>query len=165
MTPKTIQQLQYYVGKVCSIVTTSMNRAFDEQISREHFVIRVQTINSDGVWGVHPYNQELVSFFTLPHIISIHQEVELDSSNPEHASMIKEYEDRTGQKIQSDLKMRSNTPEPTASGDLLPVLDKKPVPEPEELGPGDATFVDIKNLEVLAEKSKKTFDIEDSLNK
>ena len=35
MSPKTIQQLQYYVGKVCSIVTTSMNRAFDEWIPKD----------------------------------------------------------------------------------------------------------------------------------
>ena len=95
MNTKTIQNLQYFVGKVCSIVSTSMNRSFDETISREHFVIRVQTLNSDGVWGTHPYNNELVSFFALPHIISIHQEVELDLNNPEHQGMIKEYEEKT----------------------------------------------------------------------
>lgn len=154
MTPKTIQELQYYIDKVCSIVTTSMNRSFDEQISREHFVIRVRSINSDGVWGVHPYNHELVSFFALSHIISIHQEVELDLNNPEHAAMIKEYEEKTGQKLNSDLKMRSKTTENPVS---LPVLDKIPS-EPQQMNPGEATFVDIRNLELLAEQSKKNFE-------
>ena len=165
MSPKTIQQLQYYVGKVCSIVTTSMNRAFDEQISREHFVIIVQTINSDGIWGVHPYNQELVSFFTLQHIISIHQEIELNDKNSEHSAMIKEYEERTGKKIQGDLKIQSNTSESTKKRELLPILDEKQVTEPEELNPDDVTFVNIKNLEQLATTSKNIFDLEDKNKK
>ena len=165
MSPKTIQQLQYYVGKVCSIVTTSMNRAFDEQISREHFVIIVQTINSDGRWGVHPYNQELVSFFTLQHIISIHQEIELNDKNSEHSAMIKEYEERTGKKIQGDLKIQSNTSESTKKRELLPILDEKQVTEPEELNPDDVTFVNIKNLEQLATTSKNIFDLEDKNKK
>jgi len=165
MSPKTIQQLQYYVGKICSIVTTSMNRAFDEQISREHFVILVQTINSDGIWGVHPYNQELFSFFTLQHIISIHQEIELNDKNSEHSAMIKEYEERTGKKIQGDLKIQSNTSESTKKRELLPILDEKQAIEPEELNPDDVTFVDIKNLEQLATTSKNMFDLEDKNKK
>ena len=163
MNTKTIQNLQYFVGKVCSIVSTSMNRSFDETISREHFVIRVQTLNSDGVWGTHPYNNELVSFFALPHIISIHQEVELDLNNPEHQEMIKEYEEKTGKKLQSDLKYKQVV-EPQIKSELLPVIDEKTSPVVDE-NTGDATFVDIANLEALAAQSKKTFDAEDYMTK
>ena len=45
MTSNSIRDLQYFINKVCSIVTTSMNRSFDEKLSREHFVIRIKTIN------------------------------------------------------------------------------------------------------------------------
>lgn len=167
MTPKTIQQLQYYVGKVCSIVTTSMNRAFDEVISREHFVIRVQTINVDGIWGTHPYNDELISFFALPHIISIHQEVELDPNNPEHAQMIKEYEEKTGEKLESDLKSKPKAQKKSQTTDLLPVIEltETSTSEPVETSAGNATFVDIGSLESLAEQSKRIFDAQDFYNK
>jgi hypothetical protein len=161
MNAKTIQNLQYFVGKVCSIVSTSMNRAFDEKISREHFVVRIQTLNSDGVWGTHPYNDELVSFFALPHIISIHQEVELDPNNPEHREMIQEFEQRTGQKVETDLMQK---PAVAETKELLPVLDKAPSPVIDETT-GDATFVDIANLEALAAHSKKSFDAEDSIKR
>lgn len=152
--------MQYFVDKVCSIVTSSMNRSFDERISREHFVIRVAEINEDGVWGYHPENIDMVSFFAMPHIISIHQEIELDPENPEHAQMIKEYEAKTGKKLESDLP-KAKTQEKPKQMDLLPVIEKTPEPT----GSGDATFVDIKSLEKLAEISKKTFDAQDLIGK
>lgn len=167
MNSKTIQELQFFVGKVCSIVTTSMNRSFDEMVSREHFVIRIQIINSDGVWGIHPYNKELVSFFSLPHIISIHQEVELDLDNPEHMAMIKEYEEKTGQKLKADLDSRNyeNKSTKEETKDLLPVLDSALAKHSEASQVGDATFVDITNLESLAENSRRTFEAQDAILK
>jgi hypothetical protein len=159
MNSKTIQNLQHFVGKVCSIVSKSMNRSFDEIISREHFVVRIQSINSDGVWGTHPYNDELISFFSFPHIISIHQEVELDPENPQHQQMIKEYEEKTGKKIKPDI-IKNNI----EKKELLPILEQKKSPVPEK-NTGDLNFVDISNLENLAAQSKKTFDAEDYLTK
>jgi hypothetical protein len=137
-----------------------MNRSFDERISREHFVVRITSITADGIWGTHPYNNDLVSFYSLQHVISIHEEVELDLNNPEHTEMIKEYEEKTGQKIQGDLvKKPISKPQ-----ELLPVLDEAPSPVVDDTT-GDATFVDIANLEALASHSKKTFDAEDSARK
>ncbi len=155
MQPKTISTLQYYVNKVCSIVTTSMNRSFDEQLSREHFVIRVSAITVDGIWGTHPYSEELVSFFNLQHVISIHQEIELDPKNPDHSKMIADHEQKTGKKLEGDLKLKS----PSKSNDPLKVIEK-PIESPvsDEAETGDATFIDIEQLELLAEKSKKSFD-------
>lgn len=136
--------MQNFKDKVCSIISTSMNRSFDEQISREHFVVYVQEITVDGIWGTHPYNEDLISFFAMDHIISIHQEIELNPDNPEHAKMIKEYEDRTGSKAIPDIK---GTPKETPSNS-------------QEEPDGGVTFVDIDSLEALAESTKKTFDIQ-----
>lgn len=159
MNTRTIQDLQYFLGKVCSIVSTSMNRAFNEQTSREHFVVRIQTINSDGIWGTHPYNEDLTSFFALSHIISIHQEVELDLNNPEHQQLVKDYEQKTGKKLKGDIEhIQANL---ESNSDLLPIINETSPAE----STGDATFVDIANLEVLAEQSKRTFDAEDFLNR
>lgn len=162
MNANTLKNLQHFVGKVCSIVTTSMNRNFNETISREHFVIRIYEINMDCIWGIHPYNQDMVSYIAMPHVISIHEEVELDINNPEHAAMIKEYENKTGKKIQSDLIQSSAEKKKTKD---LPILNEKPVSKDVSSDTGDTTFVDIASLEQLAESTKRTFDAYDMLTK
>lgn len=169
MNANTLKQMQHFKGKVCTIITTSMNRSFTEAINREHFSVRVQEITMDGIWCTHPYNDEAVSFFALPHIISIHEEWELDPNNPEHAAMIAEYERKTGQKIQSDI---APPPAPQAKkkdekkGELLPVLEESPAFEVEETpDAGDATFVDIASLERLAEQTRRTFEAYEMLGK
>jgi len=164
MTSKTIQNLQHFVGKICSIISTSMNRAFDESISREHFVIRVESITQDGIWGTHPYNENLLSFFAIQHIISIHQEVELDPLNPEHEKAIKEYESKTGKKLEGDLNNKQN--EKVNKNKELPIIQEGTPTSDENLDQeGDATFVDIRNLEMLAEKSRRTFQANEMFNK
>lgn len=136
-------------------MTNAINRDFDERVSREHFVIRVQEINSDGIWGSHPFNDGLASFFFLPHVVSIHEEVELDPKNPEHAEMIREYEETTGQKVSSDIRQ---PPAPQKTLDL-PVLDESPGPDfgVSDDSQGDTTFVDIASLERLAETSRRIY--------
>lgn len=172
MNANTIKKLQALTGRVVSIVTTSMNRAFDEKISREHFVVRIEEVGPDGIWGTHPYNEEMISFYAMPHIISVHTEIELDPNNPEHAEMIREYEKKTGQKIKPDLGPKLGVSSrgvgeaaPTKQMQL-PVLDKAPVPVVDETNDtGDSTFVDIVNLERLAEQTRRTFDAYDLLGK
>ena len=159
MKPRTLEHLQYFVGKVCSIVATSMNRAFDEKISREHFVVNIQQIDSDGVWGVHPYNPELVSFFSLEHVISIHQEEVIDPTNPEHIKMIKEFEEKTGKKIQSDLNQPVVDLPPEPKKSLLNIIESDPDPlfDASANQAGDSTFVDIESLQRLAEETQRAF--------
>jgi len=96
----------------------------------------------------------VVSFFAMPHIISIHEEFEIDPSNPEHADMIKEYEGKTGQKLTGDIE--SKPVDPLA---IVEAPTETPPPEDE----GGLTFVDIHSLEKLAEHSKKQFAAKDLL--
>lgn len=136
MRPKTIENLQYFLGKVCTILTTPIGRNFDELHAREHFVVRVREINPDGLWGTHPYN-ETVSFFSIEHIVGINEEIELDPNNPEHKAMITEFEQRSGKKVQSDLKAPAAPPKETA-------------PKPDASVP----FVDIRSIQSLAKNTK-----------
>ncbi len=149
--PKALEKLQYFKGKVCSIITTAMNRTFDEKIAREHFVTIVEDITTDGIWGSHPYNPEMFNFYFMNHIISIHEEAVLDPNNPEHAEMIQEFEQKTGKKTQGDLKAPLS----------LPVLTESP-PAPKSTD-GDSAFVDIDTLERLAEHVKNQYDTYDSV--
>jgi len=137
-----------------------MNRSFDEKISREHFVVIVREIDIDGIWGTHPYNSDLVSFFSLDHVISIHQEEVIDPTDPEHIGMIKEFEQVTGKKAQGDLK---NSPAIPEKKELLNILKEKP-PVPSSPSTGDSMFVDIESLERLAEDTRRAFDSYDSFD-
>lgn len=151
MNARTIEHLKYFLGKVCSVISTSINRSFDERIAREHFVIRIQEVTTDGIWGTHPYNEELVSFFNLAHVISIHEEVELDPNNPEHADMIKEYEKQTGKKAKSDISNPLTKTKPQEETAKEKPLDQSP-PGPE------VGFVDIHHLEKLAAQTRSAME-------
>lgn len=144
MNSKTIQNLQYFVGKVCSIFTPPANRSFDELHAREHFVARIQEINADGVWGTHPHSG-MMSFFAMPHVLLIAEEVELNPNNPEHAEMLLEFEKRTGKKVVGD-------------------IGKQPQ-QKETAPPEEVPFVDIVNLEKLASDTKRQYDQMDQFRK
>ena len=73
--------------------------------------------------------------------------------------MIKEYEERTGEKLESDIKAKAkNKPQQ----ETLPIIEKK---EAEQDQQGDASFVDIFSLESLAEQSRRTFEAQDQIFK
>jgi hypothetical protein len=148
-TAKTIEALQYFKGKTCTIITRPINRQFDETRSREHFVVDIRDINRECVWGTHPYNGT-VSFFPMNQIISIQEEVVLDPvNNPAHRKMIEEYEKETGKKVVSDVSPHLA---PTVTAPPKPVV-KEETPPPE----GEA-FVDIKRLTQLARQTKEGYD-------
>ncbi len=92
MNSKTVQSLQYFVGKVCSIFTLSSNRNnLPEEHAREYFVARISSIDHDGIWGTHP-SSHMASYFPLNYVTSIVEEMELNPDNPEHAAIISKYE-------------------------------------------------------------------------
>ena len=139
MNSKTIEQLQYFIGKVCTVLTKPVNRDFDELRAREHFVARINTITTDGIWGIHPHS-DMVTFYQWEGVIGICEEIELDPNNPEHAQMIQEYEEKTGKKLDSDLTSQNETKEDTS-----PLSQEVP-------------FVDISQLENLAAETKLRYD-------
>lgn len=146
---RTLEALNYFVGRVCSIITTSMNRSFEEKIAREHFVIRVEEVSVDGIWGTHPYNPSLLSFFNFTHVISIQEEEVLDPTDPDHKKMIEDFESKTGKKLKSDLGNVTHTPLKQS----LPVINNPPKEK------GDSIFVSIDNLEELAENTRKNYEV------
>lgn len=149
--------MQYFVGKVCTIITTQINRQFDERIARDHYAIRVGEITLDGIWGVHP-EHDIVSFFPMDHIVSIHEEMELNMNNPEHRKVVEDYEKQYGKK--PDIKFD----ETQKQQELLPIVQPKkepPVPTYDGFdtdGEDKVTFVDIQAISQLAKHTKRTFD-------
>jgi hypothetical protein len=158
MKPKTIEHMQYFVGKICTIFTQPINRNFSEQIAREHFVIRVGEITADSVWGIR-LDENSAVWFRTDQVIGIQEEKELDPNNPEHKKMIEEFEKRTGKKMKSDMSLLGK-PEVEAKKSVeLPVIGQnKTTPKQND---GDTTFVDIEALEKLAQKTKQAYDVLD----
>jgi hypothetical protein len=148
MTTKTVERLKYFEGKVCTILTSPINRKFNETFAREHFVVEIKEINRDCIWGTHPYNGT-IAFFPMQHVISIQEEIVLDPvNNPEHRKMIEEYEKKYGKKVISDV-----------SPHLAPTTFSPPPPSvKEETPPKEVAFVDIQRLTQLAKQSKESFD-------
>lgn len=130
MKSKNLEHLQYFVGRPCSIFTVPINRQLDEAVAWEHFAVRVQEIDIDGLWGTH-LEHGTVSFFPMAHIVSIQEELELNPKNPEHARIIEKLEQQK------------------------PPAPKKPVAPPDDSSP----FVDIGNLETLARQTKRGLDM------
>ena len=158
MNTRTINDLQYFVGKVCTIFTHPINRSFDELRSREHFVDKIREINTESLWGTHPYNH-MVSFFRLDQIILIQEEVELDPNNPDHAKMIQDYENKTGKKVFSDVSPHVAPEIEHVEEDIQQTEEEVQVKEEEIELPNeeDATFVNIETLSKLAAKTRQTY--------
>ena len=129
--------MQYFVGKVCTIFLSPINRKFDEETSSKHFVVLVRDIDVDGVWGNNLIN-DLVSWFSFEKIQSIQEELEIDPDNPDHMKLL--------EKLQ----------EPAKPADCEGCHAPPPaVPQDAE---GDATFVDIESLAKLAAQTKKSYE-------
>jgi hypothetical protein len=163
MKPKSIEHMQYFVGKICTIFTQPVNRNFNEQMAREHFVIRIGEISQDSVWGIR-LDEKAAVWFRTDQIIGIQEEMELDPNNPEHKKMIEEFEKRSGKKMKSDISSFGVPPEPEKKKSVeLPIMgqEKSPPPKQED---GDTTFVDISAIEKLAKQTKQSYNMMDMNN-
>jgi hypothetical protein len=67
------KQLQYFIGKVCTIFTGPIARNFSPEEFNDYFVGIVETIDEEGVWTVHPKNN-CKNYFVLSQIYGICEE-------------------------------------------------------------------------------------------
>lgn len=70
---KNSKQLQYFVGKVCTIFTGQIARNFSPEEFNDYFVGIVETIDEEGVWTIHPKNN-CKNYFVLSQIYGICEE-------------------------------------------------------------------------------------------
>jgi hypothetical protein len=127
-----------FVGKICTIFTPPINRDFDEDQSRDHFVVEIADITLDGIWTIHPISRT-VSFFSLDAVMLIQEEVVLDPTNPVDQKAIESYEKKMGTKVVSDLGSHQ-------------------MEMPETQQDVGLNFVDIKKIQSLARQTKENYD-------
>jgi len=83
-----MNNLEYFEGKVCTILTTQISFGLSLQQSTDYFVGRVDEINEMFVWLTHlPTGTK--SMFPVQHIIGIIEEQVISNDHPD-AEKIKE---------------------------------------------------------------------------
>lgn len=94
-----IKQLEYFVGKICTIFTIPVNRDFKSENPStfpqpvfHYFVGKVLEVDEKGIflqqWN---NNKKLRSYFFMHHIVSISEEEVLDPNRPEDAKVIEDF--------------------------------------------------------------------------
>ena len=93
------KQLEYFLGKVCTIFTIPINRDFKAENPTtypqpvfHYFVGKVIEIDEKGVflqqWN---NNKKLKSYFFIEHIVGISEEEVLDPTRPDDAKVIQDF--------------------------------------------------------------------------
>lgn len=89
-----IKNLQYFIGKMCTIFTHPINRNFKEENPKTYpqqeyiyFVGVVEEVDSQGILITQP-TTGLKSYFFLQNLIGIAEEEVLDPQDEKHAKII-----------------------------------------------------------------------------
>lgn len=121
-----LKNLEYFVGKAVTIITTPINRDFDERQKCDYFVGIVEAVDELGIMTQHPITA-CKNYYFYGQICSISEEQVLDSQNPDDAELIEELETKR-------------------RGQVAPPIEIPEVKIP------DSPFVDIKSLSKLLKR-------------
>lgn len=90
MKPITLKKLQDFVGKVCSILTTSVSKPnFTDVQFSDFFVGIIEEISEDGIFAKHPMTGCL-AFYSWPQVVGIFQEQVIDQTDPQYETILSE---------------------------------------------------------------------------
>jgi len=135
-----IKQLEYFLGKVCTIFTIPINRDFKAENPTtypqpvfHYFVGKVIEIDDKGVflqqWN---NNKKLRSYFFIEHIVGISEEEVLDPTRPDDAKVIQDFKkinekaiDQTEKKYEELKKQRETINNAEIDIDMLSKLSDK----------------------------------------
>lgn len=154
MKPSSVKFFQkYFKDKICTIITHSINRNFKEETLRDHYVIFVEEINEDGVFGHHPYYNNR-SYYPLESIISIHQEIMVSKQEAE------KLEKMAGKKMPSDMKLPGEMPKPTPENStsfasLEEIVEVAKITKEKERVAKNSPFATLLNINNLVEEAKQ----------
>ncbi len=84
---------QYFINKICTIITKPINRDFTEKVLQEYFVVKILSISDKFIIAQHA-KENLLSYFNMDNVIAIQEEIVLSASNPKDQIKIKELEEK-----------------------------------------------------------------------
>lgn len=134
--------LSYYLNKIVTVHTGGLNRQYGEKERIDYFVGRLISGDRDGFTIAHPMTGAR-SYFSHKGVVGIAEEIELDPANPEHADMIRKYQENKTK--QAAKVVAPPAPPPPQQEDLHQTeIDNSP-------------FVDVAAIQELAKRAKSTF--------
>ena len=84
-----LKNLEYFIGKAVTVITTPINRDFDERQKCDYFVGVVAFVDSMGVMTQHPITG-CKNYYFFSQICVISEEQVLHPEDPEDAKLIEE---------------------------------------------------------------------------
>lgn len=144
---------QHFKEKVCTIITYNINRNFTEEILRDHYVVFVEEINEDGVFGYHPYYNTR-SYYPLSSIISIHEEIVVSKKEAE------KLEEIAGKKMPSDVRFPGELPKATPENstsfaNLEEIVEVAKITKEKERVTENNSFATLLNIENLTKEAQQ----------
>ena len=130
--------LNYFVGKPCTIATVAINFRYNVEPMMEHFMGVIEKVDDDGILLISPHSQ-CKSFIFLKHVVSVSEEPVLYEDNPEHKKIIDEYRQKN-----PITAVKTKIPPAPAQ---LPVVPPPPPPK----------YLDPRSMAKLAKKGKEVF--------
>lgn len=137
------KQLQYFVGRPCSIFVEPTSRQLQEKQAIGYFVGYVVSIDDVGVTIKYPDGRH--GFFFMRYVVGICEEEILDPNDPEDAKIIEQY------KKQVEKEATKQT--------APPPMPQPPQPPKEDLHQtqvGDSPFVELGAIQELAKRAKNS---------
>jgi len=86
----TLKKLQEFIGKVCSVLTSSVAKQnFTDVQFSDFFVGIIEDISEDGIFAKHPMTGCLC-FYSWPHVVGIFQEQVITQTDPQYENILSE---------------------------------------------------------------------------
>lgn len=101
-----IKNLEYFVGKAVTVITTPINRDFDERQVCDYFVGVVLSVDTLGVMTKHPITG-CQNYYFYNQICSISEEQVVDTDDPEQIPLVQEI--RKNQEARADAIAKSES--------------------------------------------------------
>jgi len=156
---KNSDTMGYFVGKICTIFTSPINREFTERQNVDYFVGRVDGFDDKGILMSHVISN-CKNYYFFQNVISIAEEQLVDSDDP----IVKEYESiKEQKKAQNTQPQQPQQPQPQQPQPQQPQPQQ---PQPQQPQPAqyheeevnDSPFVDIAAISDLAKKAKESYE-------
>ncbi len=107
MRQSTLKNLEYFVGKPCTILVSQIARQFTDAQFNDYFVGIVESANEDGVMTVHPITS-CKNFYPMSRVVAISEEQMLDPSQPEQAELIEEFKTQANPSPYADIDVMAD---------------------------------------------------------
>ncbi|MCK9459686.1 MAG: hypothetical protein M0R80_08610 [Proteobacteria bacterium] len=139
-----MKNIEYFVGKICSVFTTPLNRDFKlegpnslEQLLH-YFLGTIDSVDDQGILLSQRNGRKAYVFKS--HLVAIAEEEVLDPDNPEDAKIIREMKPLSGKKLPQSL-----------------VPTEIPVPKKEITEIKVPSLLNIDSMAAIADNLKKNF--------